>query len=560
MTERLLLRLGLLSTGGILLYGGTIASWEAAIHLYPGVVIFILSLYILAFANLLLGVADESLAQKGKSLLLPSLIFVLLGNSYIRLTIVNQPYGTDGMALTHYAGILFLQGENPYRVTGDLSSVVEHFGVPAAFVTQTLNGSYIDRLLSYPALHFLVYVPFIALGVNDMRWVTVLFEVATLLLLFVKAPSPLRPVILLPLFLNPDAWIYFTTGSVTDFLWVLPVVGLALALKSGRLGWGGLLFGLAGAIKQVPWPLAPFLLVWAWNYAESGDWRRRLGQALTFFIPGALVFAIINAPFFLEAPGDWFTGIFYPYIARMMPDGQGLSMLTKTGLLSLPQEFYTLAMATVEVVLIANYIVYFRRLKWSLWLFPAIVFWVSYRSFQNYFLYWVPLLLLALHWAAQESENAGTPSSALSQLRRLAAPVSMGAGALGLVVAAAYFLMSAGNGLEIEVLRMEDVEATGKITQMEVWVTNSSAVATQLRFSVMWDSYPRYWQTRGGPAQLGPHSSATYLIHADKQDNAVPYLAAFLVRVNDADGTYYYRSRPVLATISKKEAYGSVSP
>ncbi len=76
----------------------------------------------------------------------------LVSAFYVQVTVVNPNYGTDALALSHVAAEHLLRGDNPYALSGELKDLVEPYGVPEPFLTQTLQGGYIERVVSYPPL------------------------------------------------------------------------------------------------------------------------------------------------------------------------------------------------------------------------------------------------------------------------------------------------------------------------------------------------------------------------------------------------------------------------
>jgi uncharacterized membrane protein len=117
-----------------------------------------------------------------------------------------------------YAAIMFVNhGANPYLQ--DMSRALDMFRVQPGDLTPLSSGNYLTTF-QYPALHFLVFVPFVWLGLSDMRWVLVAFEIGVVVMLYLFCPQNLRPMILLPLFAGSDLMINFTDASVTDLLCV----------------------------------------------------------------------------------------------------------------------------------------------------------------------------------------------------------------------------------------------------------------------------------------------------------------------------------------------------
>ncbi len=49
-----------------------------------------------------------------------------------------------------------------------------------------------------------------------------------------------------------------------------------------------------------------------------------------------------------------------------------------------------------------NYAVYFDRLKHIIWVMPIVTLWFSYRGLQNYFIFWVPMLVASAIYIYKE--------------------------------------------------------------------------------------------------------------------------------------------------------------
>src|SRR5690606_34378533 len=102
----------------------------------------------------------------------------------------------------------------------------------------------------------------------------------------------------------------------------------------------GLWYGLACAIKQNVWLLAPFLLIRAWR---SGGRR----EAARFALVSAGVFLLINLPFILMDPRQWLTGVLAVFVEPQIYLSLGLSRLTELGILLLPKSIYLALVAGV---------------------------------------------------------------------------------------------------------------------------------------------------------------------------------------------------------------------
>ena len=405
INDRLTTRLGFLLTGAFLLYIGGL-NWERGqIFDHPEVAAGVLLSYLVGFGLLFLSILDVDKTKKYRIVIFLSLVFSLILSVYVFTQITMKVYGTDSMAFTHYSASLVLQGENPYEHS--MLPALEKYGVPPQLTTPMLDGLAVD-LASYPALSFLIYVPFDWIGLTDMRWVTLLFHVATLTVIYFKSPSILKPLILLPVFIMPSLLDY-TAGAVTDFLWVFPLVLMVIYVR--RIELSGIPFGLACSIKQGPWLLVPFLLVWLWKSDESLGFKHRLIKLGKFSAISLAVFLVFNLPFIIDNPNAWYLGVSAPITSDMIPFGSGLSLLPQFGLVSLPQAFYTISAVLVLLTLLVNYYLHFDRIKYAIWLFPAIILWFSYRSLQSYFVYWIPLLTMSfsIWYASLPAREEGKP-------------------------------------------------------------------------------------------------------------------------------------------------------
>jgi len=373
------------------------------IDTHPEVVLLCLITYAAAFSMLFISMLEDRIIQKLEILVPISLIFIALFSAYtISEIFYKGVYRTDSMALTHYAAYFWnFYAWNPYPV--DLRHALEVFSVAADYLTFTPSGDIITKL-NYPALHFLVYYPFIISGLKDMRWVTFLFQIVSIAYIYAKAPKNLRALMIIPIFAGSDLAINFSAGCLTDFLWVLPMLVVIFEFKDDKLS--GTFYGLACAIKQVPWLLAPFLIIWKWKEGTNAKEKKTGLHKVIIFSATALVFFLIpNIFFILKDPTAWFNGISQPVFGNLLVVSQGFSMLTQIGLVPLPVEFYTICVLTVFAALLVNYFVYFDRLKYTLWIYPAIIMWFSFRGLQNYFIYWIPLLIASLIMMEKESSG-----------------------------------------------------------------------------------------------------------------------------------------------------------
>lgn len=403
------LRVGFLGTGASLL-SVAMASWaQGQVSTHHEVVGLVFAAYAFAFVLLAAGVLPRASAQRLAPLILAGAIGGLLLFSYVRLQISLPTYQTDNAVFSHVAAEQLLNGTNPYTIQDRdlIANSAERFGLQATFLTHTTDGTALDSLMSWPAGSILPLAPFLKFGGSDVRWVVVAFEIAAILLLWLAAPRELRPLSVLPMLVDPDLFLQFTGGGVMDFIWVAPMVGAAIALYRRHFILSAVLFGVAAGTKQQPWLLAPFLMLYVWNVHQHQSIRERLRACSIYGCVAAASFLVLNGPFIALDPAAWLRGTMLPVTQQLVPFGSGLSMLTQTGIADLPKSFYSLATFGVWGVLLLAYALYFRTLKHTLWLMPAIIMWFGYRGLQNYFIYWTPMLIVAAFaWWEDEREAA----------------------------------------------------------------------------------------------------------------------------------------------------------
>ncbi len=392
LEEQFLVRISFLFAAGFMFAEG-LQNWiRGKIETHPEVVMLILLTYVVALTLFVLATLDNHTVLKIRDVALAALILAASISWYV-ITQVEHPnsYQTDAVAFAHYSAILLSKGINPY--TQDLQSALSMFSVDPEFITLTPNGGLVSTL-NYPALQVFVFLPAVWAGLHDARIIVYLFEVAAIAIVYIWSPREIRPLALIPLFAGSDLAVNFTAGAVADFLWVLPLVLMVVYLDRPRIS--GIMFGLACAMKQTPWLLAPFLLVWYLRDKRDLDLRSRLKRVGAFAGFGVTAFLIPNIWFMLVDFGAWYSGVVTPVLGNLVVLSQGLSLITLASGVPLPPAFYLVATLAVAATLLVNYFVYFERLALAIWAFPAVILWFSYRGLQNYFIFWLPLLVMSV--------------------------------------------------------------------------------------------------------------------------------------------------------------------
>lgn len=379
--------------GGILGLANGARLWnEGAVFIHPEMMALSMAAYVFGFVSLVGAAAySERYHTLAQYFLLVTYLTFAVGMGYNHIRYLNPGYGTDAIAFNHFSAELVMRGENPYAHS--MEGSFERFGMEERLHTVDVEGKKVQKL-SYPALSFLLYTPFVALGVDNMNWVHLLAHLAALLLLFFLSPGWLRPITPLVMFMDLE-FIHFSTGGVTDVMFLPFLILTVFFWRKNRL-WAALLWAAACCIKQHPWFLAPFMAaaIVHEHIAESAtDVLKALGR---YFGPAAGVFGLVNVVFFIGSPGGWFSSVFTPLGKPLIMYGAGLVNLTTGGGAAVSRSVYTLlAMATL-VALVSAFYLYYEKISAAMWVLPGVVLWMAPRSLTSYFIYWAPLIALAV--------------------------------------------------------------------------------------------------------------------------------------------------------------------
>lgn len=432
-------------------------------------------------------------------------------------------YGTDEVAFDQYAAQLVLHGLNPY--VHSMARAFSLFHVSPVGYTFKLNGLPVTQL-SYPALSFLLYVPFLAAGWSTQLavWFNIAAWAIGIAVAFALLPRNVRPLILVVGSLG--IYVNYAVGGITDALFVPLLVGAVyqwdrFATQRGWRTWRGpVLLGLAMAVKQTPWLVLPFLsgaiLVETRARASWPEAARTAGRYVAIAI-GA--FLLPNLVFIVANPHAWLTGILTPITGHGVPAGQGLVGLTLfLGVGGGSLGAYSVALIFAFLALLAIFLAAYPALKrWAV-LCPAVVLFFSSRSFGSYLVTLVPAAIVAVCTVA--------PSPIGSPWRHWRW-VAIGGGTLtaaGLVAVLSY---GAPIGLAIT-----NVHTSGRLeTVVSVDVTATNRTNHVLRPAFTMESggvITAFW-LKSGPPRLGPGESADYQLLAPNYASQPPISSAFQV-------------------------------
>jgi hypothetical protein len=341
-------------------------------------------------------------------------------------------YVSDAAAFNHYDAELVIRGENPYTADALFWDALRRF--PSAAATPLRRGRYATSvwgpslddlrhdvlqeiadparrgpefapasLHSYPALAFLVDTPLVWAGLPST--LPLLLAALMMFLVIVGRELPRRQQVM--------GWMVLLANGIGVVLTLrgsFEVVALLLALLAWqvmpRRVLSPVLLGLACAVKQLVWPLAPLYLVLS---VRREGWRGAAARG------GILLCAFLapNLPFVLAAPAAWANSLVLPMSLPLFPAGVGLVALARGGALPLwPQPIYTHLEAAVFVGFIGWFA--FRRpvprpeLALLLGLLPFALAW---RSLVSYFALLPALALYAALPLLQRDIGALAPAS-----------------------------------------------------------------------------------------------------------------------------------------------------
>lgn len=528
--NKLIIRLGFMASSAYLFWVGVVTFYAEEVVWRPHLLLMVFALYGIAFCLLWLGASNRN-PERHQVLILIGVILAILFRYLVEVyTFSIHPLMTDSFLLSDIAAHLLLLGENPYA--WDLAAAFSDYRALPYLATPYLNGEQVSTL-AYPALNFLLLVPFKWLGITESRLILVLTLIGMMILLYRNAPTPFKAIIILPLLVNPD-YVSGSIGFVTDSVWCFLLLSMVAFWHKPKAR--ALLFGLASAYKQHPWLLAPFLVMRLWLDDDDPDQVSPIRRVSRFVGLSLSAFLLVNGPFMLADPASWSRAVFNPLGEPLIYYGQGLSAVTQFGLLLWPKDFYLVVMLIVLITLALLYWLNFRLLKEVVWFFPALFMWFSYRSLQSYFIYWPLLLLMAMlnNWrwhgqiipASEPRHPYSLPIVALALL--------------GLIISFGYYASTA-TPLDIQLVRGEAVSIY-HMNRLELQITNTSDKGLTPRVAVLSALHqPFAWPIESGPLYLEPGESGLYQLATDLPYRMINLRRGAQVVVTDASGDYRLR-------------------
>ena len=426
--------------------------------------------------------------------------------SYFQVFIAPD-YATDEIAFDQYAAQLALHGINPYLHS--MAPAFPMFHVSPNGYTFQLNGQPITAL-SYPALSFEAYLPLLALGLTTQAavWINVAAWALGAVILYAVLPRNLAP--LAAVVASVDIYIGYAAGGVTDCLFVPLLVGAAVgwdrfASTRGLAAWRGpVLMGLAMAVKQTPWLVAPFVIAGIVLESRRGGWHQAARDGLRYAGIAAVAFLVPNLPYLIGAPQAWLRGILTPLSAQAVPAGQGLiSLSLSLGVGGGSLLAYNVAAVVVLAAVLACYVATYPALKPATFLLPSVVLFFATRSFGSYLVMLIPAAIAA-------AATTRRPPGAAWRHWKLVALLGTAISAVAVTAAVA-----AASPLAMSI---ESVRTTGQLAtveQLTLAVDNTTGASVRPAFTIEdGTTLTAFWRRQEGPAVLRPHQRASYTIVA----------------------------------------------
>ena len=450
----------------------------------------------------------------------------------------DKPIIVDEGMLMDGATRTLAAGHNPYLSSWD--------GIEPNLPTQLMDGRTVFDF-GYPpfGVEMAAVIQRVLPGLPGIVWLSWLALIGTAVMIFRAAPAPLRPLATLGV-LGLGTLTTYANNAYPSLI-ALPFLCLAAWRwtsigSGGRLGRSGVIravaLALACSTHQLGWFLALFLAVGLLVLRMGELPLKSTVAVLARYGAIALgVFFLVSAPFIVAAPKAWLNGIFEPLLQHAVPHGQGIMGLTQyviggSGAL----DYYGRASMLLLVAMLIAYAVHIRTIGPAAVVLPWLVFMVSTRSQDGYWVLTMPLWIVALLTTAR-SDFAGAYQVRLPErLGRRA--LTVGTAALFLP-AAACVVVAVATPQPLDMRVTTAVAPSQSVRELTVEVTNRSSGTVTPYFAVTTDvTISEYWKVQSGPGSLPPNGSAVYtLVPREKTWKAPAETPAILRAVSDRPQT-----------------------
>jgi uncharacterized membrane protein len=443
-------------------------------------------------------------------------------------------FGEDDGAFVQYGTRLLLRGVDPF--THSMAPGLQLYGLPP-IPTSLTNGS-VSTAYVYPSLPLLLNVPFYWLtnGVESVSVAAVFFQCAAACILYAMLPRALRALAIIVVFEIPLLFGFEMSGSFYPMF--LPFALVAIWRwtdigRTGRLSRGdvarAICLGLACAIEQIVWIIALFLVLGIWRAGS-----RRLGNitsarvAARFALVTLAAFGVVNLPFIAWGAAAWWRDVIAPFTQHSVPYGEGLVDLTLVlhaggGNLG----WYSDAALALLCALLVVYVGWFRGLWRAGIILAGVMFFVSTRPLDGYWLEVAPLWLavVVVPGPTPDPIPFATWSPRLHSLR-----VGLTAALFVPALAFAALALSTPAPLQLHVESVGVEVELQDIWQVVVRATNVTERPIQPHFAL--DSAGQlsaYWTIDSGPATLPRGKTALYILSSPNLQTSPGITTPFVI-------------------------------
>ncbi len=448
--------------------------------------------------------------------------------------LARHGFGIDEGAFVQYGTRLLLKGLDPF--THSMAPGFQLYGPPPV-PTALTNGS-ISAAYDYPSLPLLLNVPFYWLtnGLQSVSVAAVFFQCAAAAVLFAIFPGRLRPLAVIVVFELPLLFGFEMGGSFYTML--LPFAVIAVWKwtdigKDGHLSRSDLgravCLGLACAIEQIVWVMALFLILGIWRAGS-----RRLGNlgsarlTARFGSVALAAFGIVNFPFIVWGANAWWSGVITPLVQHAIPRGQGLIDLTLVlGLGGGNLDWYSRSAMALLAALLVAYVVWFRGLWRAGVILAGLLYFVSTRALDGYWLEIAPLWIAAVVVPGPEPDPAPLP---WWPPRRKSLQVVLATALFAPTLAFLGLALSATSPLQLRIQSVNVESALQGVWKVSVRVTNRTAGPVRPHFALDTNGQlSPYWAVESGPAVLLGGETAVYALRSPNPQANLAVTAYFVV-------------------------------
>ena len=352
-------------------------------------------------------------------------------NDFVR-ALEEMSYGfqyNDGAALIQQASENLLDGKNPYA-HGNIVAAFMKYGGSFDRTTPLQLGRFtnifpyptreqfkqvwdeavknpsppppeLESHVCYPAGSFLLVTPFVAAGIDDIRFIYLIFVVAGLVYAAWLIPARRRLLFIGVALISLEIWNGLAIGETSTMIFpFLLIAWIAL----GKNNWLSAVFmGLAVVSKQTAWFFLPFYLILLWRISPP----RTLAYVIGII---AAIFVSFNAYFIIIDPAMWLRSIASPMAEPMFPLGVGIISLVTGGLINIHTSLlFTIMEVVVFIIGVIWYFRNCRRYPEAGLILAVLPLFFAWRSLWTYFFY-VAIIILARILINEPDQSPGLES------------------------------------------------------------------------------------------------------------------------------------------------------